>query len=60
VIQPGGVAWPFGEIFGRHDRYPMMLVIIGEKDETAGVEDDPGAQNNAIPLHHRIEIGLRA
>jgi hypothetical protein len=35
-----------------------MFVIIGKKDKTTGVKDDLGAQDDAIPLHHGVQLGL--
>src|SRR5258708_39775064 len=47
-------------MLGRCDRDPVMFVIIRQKYKSAGAKDDFGPQDNAIPLHHSVEIGLRA
>src|ERR1700685_1425970 len=60
VIQPNGAPRPFGQLAASRDRYPVMFVVVGQKDETACVEDDLRSQDEAVPFHHRIEVSLRA
>jgi hypothetical protein len=57
VIQSGGARRPLSQIWRRSDRNPVMFVIIRKKDKTAaGVKNDLRTKDDAIPLHHRVDV----
>jgi len=60
VIQAGGARRPVGQLFRRRNRYPVLFVIVREKDKTAGIKNDLGAQDDAIPFNPRVQVRLRA